>query len=245
MKLQKILTLFFLLYQLSCHATIYWPLQENNNLSDKKAVLIFDVDQVLLDRKYNAPLIFFSHALDAIEPTKFLEVFPSIINVDPDKKHIPVEIMKACDLFNKSFNKEISRLDLDPAVDNLVAKHPVLQEATKSTISFAESMKHYCSNGIPRQESIDFLLRLHKAEYPIAIGTNQGYNTYKRLMNAQTVPDENHYVFIYTCDHDNNKRKNPKEGQFPYAKKPSGKYFKGLIKENKRQKNQLDIIQTG
>lgn len=230
MKLQQLFALFFLLYQFSSHATIYWLLQEVNKLSDEKPVLIFDADQVLLDRTWNIPLLFLFYMLDATDQKGLSEELPKIFKLDCDKLSMPLENVNAFNAFTSVFNKEVCNFDLDPAVDNLVEKHPILQQKTKSNISFAEQMKQGCSCGIARQDSIELLLRAYNAEYPIAIGTNQGYNTYKRLMDAKTVPDESHYVVIYTCDHPNNKRPNPRHDQFPYAKKPSGKYFKGLMK---------------
>ncbi len=210
--------------------TIYVPLEFDFNKSDKKPVLIFDADQVLLDRRWDIPLTILCYIFDSHDPIELVAELHNIFNIDSDKINFPVEHIRAVNEFTAAFDKEVCAFDLDPAVDKLVEKNPILQKNTKSRISFAERLKHDCSYGDARQGSIDLLLKVHRQGYPIAIGTNQGYNTYKRLMDAQTVPNEDHYVVIYTCDHPNNARQNPRPGQFLYAKKPSGKYFKGLRK---------------
>lgn len=201
----------------------FWP-------SHKKVVLVFDADQVLLDRTFNIPLMFLCYMLDTTDLNGLSAELPKIINLDSPAQEIPRDVADAFNEFWKKFGKRVCDLDLDPAVDELVEKHPILQQETKSKVPFAEHMKHQCSYGIPRNGTIDLLLKAHTAGHPIAIGTNQGYNTYKRLIDAKTVPHEDYYTVIYTCDHPNNKRLNPRPGQFPYAKKPSGKYFKGLTK---------------
>jgi FMN phosphatase YigB (HAD superfamily) len=241
MKLYQLLVLFFL-YHCSCDATIYFPKQVSK--TDKQPILIFDADQVLLDRTWNIPLIFFFYMLDATDQNGLFIELPKMLNLDCDKITAPIESQNAFNSFIKAFNKDVCNFDLDPAVDKLVEKYPILQQRTKSNTSFAEHLKRGCSCGIARQDSVNLLLRAHGNGYPIAIGTNQGYNTYKRLMDAKTVPGQDYYVVIYTCDHPNNKRPNPKPDQFPYAKKPSGKYFKGLRKTliEKNLSNRLYIF---
>jgi hypothetical protein len=126
------------------------------------------------------------------------------------------------------FSDDVCAHDLDPAVDMLVERHPdLLMRKTKSGITFAEYMKYQCSTREAIQGTVNLLLKVHKAGCLIGVGTNQGYNTYKRLIDDHVVPAEDVYTVIYTCDHPNNRRPNPRTYQFPFAKKPSGKYFKG------------------
>lgn len=244
MKMRSVFFYFLMIYNGVCSATVYWPLRSLPDFMHEKPVLIFDADQVLLDRSFDIPMMFLCYLLDATDPEGVSAAFTTIIQHEGLLHETPRDMVHAIIVFWKEFGgKRVCDLDLDPAVDELVEKHPILQQKTKSGVSFADHMKQQCSYGTPRKDTIALLLKAHSAGYPIAVGTNQGYNTYKRLIDDKTVPDEGHYTAIYTCDHPNNKRLHPRPGQFPYAKKPSGKYFKGLARAlNEEGLNQRAFI---
>ena len=171
MQLKQCIALLLFLYQGLSHATIYWPEQDLSHLSCEKPVLIFDADQVLVDRHFHVPLVLLCHLFDTMHQQEFLDALPTIINLPTDKTYTPHEIIEYLYTFWKDFGKDTCDFDLDPAVDMLVEKHPILQMPTKSNVSFADHLKHQSSQGTPRHDTVALLLKAQKAGYPIAIGT--------------------------------------------------------------------------
>jgi FMN phosphatase YigB (HAD superfamily) len=227
---------FLYLTTLSLHAAIVYP--DNYTTIDvaEKPVIIFDVDQVLLDRLDIEQILILPYLeilLDSYDPKNLLHYIPTILNMENPHEYDAFTIARAFYDFCVKTNEEIAMYDMDPVFDNLVLQHPILQQLTKSNISLAERLKWYGSRGTARQETVDILLKLHNQNYPIALATNQGYSTLNQLLDAQTLPDATHYELIYTCDYS-------VEGIIDlssnFIKKPSLKYFV-LLKKALAEKN--------
>jgi FMN phosphatase YigB (HAD superfamily) len=224
------LIIFTVFATMPLQALIIYPEHEVVRQPGVKPNIIFDADDVLENRNGQKPLNIAKFSLhlakDSTQRLALVKSVPNIIEVKTEEQYNPLKLYAASKRFGAKIKSEIEEFDLDPVIDALVAKHSVLRQKTNSNVSFAEQIKEYASRGIPRKGPIHLLQKLHDEGYPIAIATNQGYKTFKRLMDAKTVPSSDHYILIYTCDYGN---PNPTlESKF--IKKPSKEYFIDLKK---------------
>lgn len=212
-------------------AVIIYPEHEVVWQPGIKAAILWDADGTLLDRDgqkaINIAKFSLHLAQDSTQKKDLLKSVPNIIEIKPDEKYNPLKMYTACKRFGANMKEAIEKSDLDPVIDAFVAKHSILQQKTKSNISFAEQIKEYASRGAPRQGPINLLKKLHDEGYPNIIATNQGYKTFKRLIDNKTVPPSNYYTLIYTCDYGDI---HPTL-QSRFIKKPDKEYFINLKNE--------------
>ena len=191
----------------SLFATIFFP--DNLNILGKRPVIVFDVDDVLVDCHLS-----FSQ----------IKMFYQIFQESCDKWDLCKVVF--WNYWNKKLiANQVSKFTDEEALDFIAQHHPVLYKKLKSGKSIKERYVEIKSTGVCFEESIDILCKLQKNGYKLAIATNHSTNTFKHLVNEGFLPSFDYYCYVCTSNSIPPVNKDKEDG---FIKKPDMRYFQHL-----------------
>lgn len=123
----------------------------------------------------------------------------------------------------KEFWRSLKKLDGDVQIDEIAKKFPVLATTLPSGKTITEELKEVYSTGRPIQPTQEIMHELARNHVALGVATNQGTNTFTRLMRSRAVPSQETYQIIFTADNPDN----TPQGTILY-KKPDPEYFENL-----------------